>query len=425
MSLDLERQLSAYTAVLDEAAPPVTAPVGQFVPTRPKAVYARGLAVAAAAAIVVVLLIGSLILLAPMADEPPVLNKPVTTTMQATTTTIPPVEGVSVEGFVVTGALEAGLVSDLSIAEDGTVWAVVLDTDFSDPMYYGLWDSLDSPEWAIVKQAGAGWEVVTGEDDPSVPDELGSMNWFAGPQILGFRPDGGVWIHDLPQAPEGPLFLWEYKNGEWIDHTEAAHLPGHFDRPVSMDCCLLGIDDDGVLWVRSEDWATVDLDGLWTEDDFGSLVTVRSRFDGEWKPTDEPLPRGLARDNLRFGGIERGDVRWTLSHSWERTGTWTVRGVGAESRRFAVDYDTLEENLTCSPNQGVFDLDTESAIASDGALWTAWPCIGVTRVDPADGSMTLISEGLPSSDMWRIKIAADDTVWVAGTGGIATITREA
>lgn len=349
------------------------------------------------------------------------------------------------------GAL-GGVIGDVAVADDGTVWAVVLDVDYQGPLLDGmLWDlDLESAPWALMRHDGTGWAVVANSEESPLP------SWHLGPRLLGVRPDGGVWFHDHPVAPEGPSFLWEYRDGTWVDHTATAHLPGDSEIHVSMGCCPMGIDAAGAVWVGSESGST----GSPWDDDGPTWI---SRFDGVWQTMEFPTPMvvgGFASiwmpaevvlvdpgGGWDIEGIERGGVRWTLERErsepgasdprtweyqdglWVESGLWVARDSGIWERRaagmatesFPVDIGELEANLGCNLTWGVFNLETESVIAPDGALWTAWPCIGLTRVDPLDGSMNVFGEGA-FHGVWRLAVAPNGTVYAGGTQGLVAFS---
>jgi hypothetical protein len=437
VSIDLERQIAVYSEHLERLAPPVEPDVESLVPVIRRRSYLKGIAVATGVAVLVLLVLGSLLLLldpadqappatAPQSPVPPTSVDPVvpppasTMPLESSATTSAPVregefvppEAMPIDGFTIEEVPVDGEVFDLEVGLDGTVWA--------------LRHAVDPSGWNLVRRVAGDWEIVAvGRGSPLADLNTEYGAGFASPQILGVRPDGGIWIHE-EWVMEGPFFLWEYRDDEWIDHTQDAHLPGDSDTRVSLDCCPMAIDDAGAVWVRSEvPVADTDL----TE-------TVVSRYDGEWELIDQleggasvdallvelGAPPALRWINSPFpAGLQAHGVKWVLDHDWGRTGTWTITTDDTVAQEFPVDWDTLQSSLTCNWIGGVFDQETESVIASDGALWTIWPCIGVTRIDPTDGSMTLFVDQIPDSST-RIAITPNDTVWVGGSQGIAVIS---
>ena len=67
-----------------------------------------------------------------------------------------------------------------------------------------------------------------------------------------------------------------------------------------------------------------------------------------------------------------------------------------------------------------------TAVGSDGAVWHSMICVGVVRVDPADGTTTVyaLDSVFEKRLVTDITEAPDGSLWVTGRGGIVRLVAD-
>ncbi len=106
------------------------------------------------------------------------------------------------------------------------------------------------------------------------------------------------------------------------------------------------------------------------------------------------------------------DVALSQNYIWAATGSGLVR------------WDTTGEFTRIGSEHGLGSGRARTiAIAPDGAVWIGSLGSGLSVWQNGTWSMWTIANGLPSSDIYDIEIAADGTVWVATGNGVVEINN--
>ncbi len=371
-------------------------------------------------------------------------------------------------------ALEAELATDVAVAADGPVWATTAGTEFNPNVASALapwviqrgvesdWvaeaahgdgvapASLAVPPPYLGTRTGGLWvhDQVAGPEGPFELWELRDGTWTdhsldaglpgaaGGGSMaccqLSMGPDGTVWV--LGDAP-GELFGdWELRR---FDDSGWASVPIPEDvRGAYGGLGRFSGGPDGMLWFSVDkmflgepgsadlgvfdgvDWTIVPREPVTPGDDKEEIGRIVVGDDGAvW------LLVTVSTDADGDGVLDPAGMAW-----WQRyvDGEWTA--VPIDPMAATVDAECVEQfgGAGMSLDDPAARIGAMSAavraldVAPDGALWVATACVGASRVEPVEGTISIFGTdaGLPSTGVNALATAPDGSVWVGGYGGV-------
>jgi len=253
-----------------------------------------------------------------------------------------------------------GVVSEVAVAPDGTVWVASSSAVFS----------FDGAEWTRRFDQPAGSVAV---------DESGTV-WIGGPLQQGELLNGSLW-----------LARWDGESFVRVDPTPEA--PPAPVESVSTSDTSMTVSPDGGIWIVERSW-------LWGDDllmRYDGTTMVRVHVPGtflqiEVAPNGDLLVGGFANDLDRQYRVARFDGdQWTEwpAHDWPYAG------------RFGAS------DMAVGPD-GVLWFAFEGGLASvDGTEWTTW------IEEPDVSALDYVS---------AVDVAPDGTVWYADADGVHIFT---
>jgi hypothetical protein len=337
--------------------------------------------------------------------------------------------GTTITTFGIDDGLPASGLDAVEVGPDGTVWAGVRPVSGGTDGW--TWARLDggrfveiptSPAWGAEHAAGLDGELwifgPPGFDIPQGVQHFDGTDWSFDPGArISFGTvgsDGTLFGFDVLSDPEGeaPMSFAVLDRGAWTE------LPAPPREVVAADPAIA---PDGTLWVRTER-------GL-------------AWFDGtEWTTTVDLGPDAFEA----FSHVTAGEFRlgadgtaWMLYSDDELGPAWLRLADGTVERR-AIDLASLPFDDECDvADADRLPLPTDPAEATfaiapliagfggdtEGRLWTATTCLGVTRTDPITGELQVFTtaDGMPTLGFGDLAAHPDGSVWVATDSGLVRI----
>ncbi len=197
--------------------------------------------------------------------------------------------------------------------------------------------------------------------------------------------------------------------------------PATFSLAETPDGTLWGGMVNGAVW-RLDNGVTRVVNHELRERVVALLVTRANEL---WAAS---LGSGMVRINLRDDSALRvtrangllTETLWSMLEDREHN-LWFGQNGGLS--RLRKGYHAFHA-WTPRTRPGLPDLSTFAVLPLDGAIW-AGTGDGLARLMPGGTTTTWrTTDGLPSNQVYRIARAADGTMWVATSGGIASVSRD-